>query len=81
MSNFSAKSNNQPGNPDERADDGEINARLVEHIKANAIRPAATPGRARLPSRGIIREAFAVLGLIGLMVVAYLYTRLVGKEA
>jgi hypothetical protein len=81
MSNFSAKSSSQPGNPEHGTDDGEINARLVEHIKANAIRPAAAPGQGRLRSRGIIREAFAVFGLLGLMVVAYVYVRLVGKEA
>jgi hypothetical protein len=81
MQEKSAKKNDAPGNAGRQADD-EINQRLVQHLKANAIRaepPAISD--APLSQRGFFAEAFAMLGLIGLMIVAYLYTVLVGKEA
>jgi hypothetical protein len=81
MQNHSPKDNGQPDNSDQGEKNGEINARLVEHIKANAVRIETAAVANRLPSRGIFREAFAVVGLIGLMVVAYFYSRLIDKQA
>lgn len=81
MQDNSAKKTGAASDADRRADD-EINQRLTEHLQANAIRanrPAAANGV--LPQRGVLAEAWAILGLIGLMIVAYLYTKLVGKEA
>lgn len=62
--------------------DSEINDRLVEILKANAIKAdptvsAATPER----KRGILAETYALASLIGLMAVAYVYSLLVNNEA
>ncbi len=77
MKDNSAKKNGAAHGADRRADD-EINQRLT----ANAIRangPVAANDSA--PRRGFFAEAYAILGLFWLMIVAYLYTKLVGKEA
>jgi hypothetical protein len=81
MQDNSAKKNGFENGADRHAED-EINQRLVEHLKANAIRtdrPSAAENRA--PQRGFFAEAFAMLGLVGLMIVAYLYSVLVDKQA
>jgi hypothetical protein len=81
MQDNSSKKNGAANEIDQRADE-EINQRLTEHLTANAIRangPVAANDSA--PRRGFFAEAYAILGLIGLMIVAYLYTKLVGKEA
>jgi len=73
---------NQAGKPDDSAvhdEDDAINARLTDHIRANTFRvPVVT--RKRL-NRGIFRQTLALFGLIGLMVVSYVYVRLIGEEA
>ncbi len=82
MQNDSAKRNRQPEDDAHRAADSEINARLVEHIRAHAIRqdkPAIADDN--LPNKGFFGEAYALFGLVGLMIVAYVYTLLVGQEA
>ena len=56
-----------------------VNERLTEHLKAHAIRPLA-PGAARLPKRGFFAECSALAGLVGLMVVAWLYEIFAGRE-
>jgi hypothetical protein len=81
MQDNSAKKNDAANRADQNADD-EINRRLAEHLKANAIRTDRSPAPdKRIPQRGFFAEAFAMIGLVGLMIVAYVYTLLVGKEA
>ena len=79
MSNKLAKQHGKPDASSADNEDDAINARLTDHIRANAIRVDAAAKR--LPNRGIIREALALFGLIGLMVVSYVYVRLIGEEA
>ena len=82
MQNDSAKRNQRPEDDARRAADSEINERLVEHLKANAIRPdKSQTAEDRLPNRGFFGEAYALLGLVGLMIVAYVYSLFVGQEA
>lgn len=79
MKNSFAKEGRQPDDAAAHDDDDAINARLTDHIRANAIRVEAPVKR--LPNRGIVREALALFGLIGLMVISYVYVRLIGEEA
>jgi len=82
MKNNSTKRDGQHDDDASRAADSEINERLVEHLKANAIRTdRPEPANDREPKRGFLAEAYGLLSLIGLMIVAYFYTLLVGKEA
>jgi hypothetical protein len=82
MQDNSAKKNRVPNDRQQRADDEEINQRLVEHLKANAIRENRSVAEDnRIPQRGFFAEVFAILGLVGLMIVAYLYSTLVGEKA
>lgn len=82
MQNNSAKKDATRDDAAQRAADGEINERLVEHLKANAIRAdRSTPANDRLPQRGFFAETYALVSIVGLMVVAYVYTLLVGNEA
>jgi len=74
-----AKQGRQTDDPQARAADDAINARLADHILANAIR-VDTPAK-RLKSRGFLRETLALFGVIGLMAVSYVYVRLIGEEA
>lgn len=59
-----------------------VNARLVDVLKANAVR-AARPNEVgqRLPKRGFFAEVGGLFSVVGLMVVAYVYGLLVGKDA
>jgi hypothetical protein len=67
---------------DNRPSDREINERLVELLKANAVKAGQTGAeRAGARRSGFFREASALLGLVGLMVVAYFYSLLVNTEA
>lgn len=82
MQENSAKRNAKPEDVAQRAAESEINARLTEHLKTNAIKAdRAAPASDRLPQRGFVAEAFALAGLVGLMIVAYVYASLVGTEA
>jgi hypothetical protein len=74
-----AKQGSQADDPQARDADDAINARLADHIRANAIRVDISAKR--LKSRGFFREAVALFGVIGLMVVSYVYVRLIGEEA
>jgi hypothetical protein len=64
-----------------------IDARLIGVITANMKTPGQPiaslprPQSARLQSLSFFQGAKAILGLIGLMIAAYLYTLLVKKEA
>jgi hypothetical protein len=64
------------------AEDEAINAKLVGIIKANAVRldsePATYPRDRKL---GYFEAGRAFVGLLGLMVAAYIYSLLVKKEA
>lgn len=82
MQNKSAQQGQTPDDSDALAKDAAINVRLTDHIRANAIRIGATgPAIRRVPKRGIFRESIALFGLIGLMVVSYVYVKLIGEEA
>jgi hypothetical protein len=81
MQDNSARKDGKPDNAGRAADD-EINQRLVDHLKANALKssgPVAANDRA--PRSGFFSQAYALIGLVGLMIVAYLYAKLVGNEA
>lgn len=58
-----------------------VNARLVEILKANTVRASGAGDAALLPKRGFVSQIFAMLGLVGLMAVAYVYGLVVGKDA
>ena len=82
MQNNSAKKDGQPDDAPAGGSDSEINERLVGILKANAIKadqPETAVETRRKP--GIFREAYALVGLVGLMIVAYFYSLLVDKEA
>jgi hypothetical protein len=81
MQDNSARKDGKPDDASRAADD-EVNRRLVEHLKANALktgRPVAANDLA--PRPGFFSQASALIGLVGLMIVAYLYAKLVGNEA
>ena len=66
----------------ENSEDAAVNARLVDMIKANAIKiDGESPSRPRLKKLGYFSSAKAVLGLTVLVVVAYVYGLLVKNEA
>lgn len=81
MQDNSARKDAKPDDARRAADD-EINQRLVEHLQANAIR-AGGPVAANdtEPRRGFFAEAFSLIGLVGLMIVAFVYAKLVDKNA
>jgi hypothetical protein len=58
-----------------------VNARLVEIIKANTVRASGAGDAALMPKRGVFAQFFAMIGLVGLMAVAYVYGLVVGKDA
>ncbi|MDB5524453.1 MAG: hypothetical protein JWM58_2216 [Rhizobium sp.] len=80
MQNISAKKDGQPDDAAARASDSEINERLVDILKANAIK-AERPAAAAEGKTGFFAEAYALISLVGLMIVAYFYSLLVNKEA
>jgi hypothetical protein len=81
MKNNTARQDGSNINGDADASDAEINERLVEVLKANTVRidPPSASGTER--RTGFFPEAYALLSLVGLMVVAYVYSLLVNKEA
>jgi hypothetical protein len=79
MQNKFAKQAGKPDDSAVRDEDDAINARLTAHIRANTFRVPVV-ARKRL-DRGIFRQMLALIGLIGLMVVSYVYIRLIGEEA
>lgn len=79
--NKARKSGSDPDG-DIRPSDREINERLVELLKANALKAGdADSDQPRARQTGFFSEATALLGLVGLMVVAYFYSLLVNTEA
>lgn len=82
MQNNSAKKDGQPDDAAARASDSEINERLVGILKANAIKADHAEAIAETaPKPSFFRETYALVGLMGLMIVAYFYSLLVNKEA
>jgi hypothetical protein len=82
MQQNSAKQQGPGSVGDANASDSEINERLVEILKANAIKLDQPATRQEQESKpGFFAEAYAVLALAGLMIVAYAYSILVNKEA
>lgn len=79
MQNKFAKQDGKPDDRTARDENDAINARLTDHIRANTFRVPVV-ARRRL-NRGIFRQTLALFGLIGLMVVSYVYVRLIGEEA
>lgn len=81
MQDNSARKDAKPGDTRRAADD-EINRRLVDHLQANAIKVggpvAANDTEAR---HGFFAEAFALVRLVGLMIAAFVYAKLVDKNA
>jgi hypothetical protein len=81
MQDNSARKDAKPGDARRAADD-EINRRLVDHLQANAIKvggPVAANDTE--PQRGFFAEAFALVSLFGLMIAAFVYAKLVDKNA
>lgn len=70
------------GSANQNSEDAAINARLTDVIKSNAVRlDQDAPSRPQMEKLGIVRGTQAFLGLIGLMIVAYIYSLLIKKEA
>jgi hypothetical protein len=82
MRENSVRSNGENAADDVANTDDAVNARLVEILKANAVRQGgAEEVDDMMPKRGFFAETYAIASLLGLMVVAYVYGLLVRKNA
>ncbi|MBB1247737.1 hypothetical protein [Rhizobium sp. G21] len=81
MQHERAESAGVAGDGDAANNNDAVNARLVEILKANTVRASGAADAALLPKRGIFSQIFAMIGLVGLMAVAYVYGLVVGKDA
>jgi hypothetical protein len=64
------------------AEEQAVNERLVEILKANATRADSSEVEsARLPKRGFFAQVYAITSLVGLMIVAFIYSKFVDVEA
>ena len=75
--------NHQPIQPQDLAnEDSEINRRLTEHLRANAVRVENTGDKNDDAIKSNpFKQTFALVATIGLMIVSYFYTALFDRAA